>query len=428
MAFTIDPTEARTIKARLMNAPVAPAGLSHLINVGTDGILDVLERQYFEQELPAGVSCFKYLEGDYGTGKTQFIQCLADRARSHQIVTALVTIDEQSPFSSPLAIFKSVVSSFVPDDATTDQTSKGIDVLLQSWIRKQLGQMGVAPGDAVPEQVRHQVLRPFSTFWVGAPDTQMATGLQRLGKRLVALESGAVASSTDAELISWVRGDRVSSKNLKEEGLFESAAESNSFARLRTAIQFLRTHLGYKGVFVAFDEGTRTASFRRGSVKQRQAIENMLSMINHNAEGEFGGAMFMYAATPDFRTDVIQNYRALADRIGPVAFVPGQPMTPLIKLDEVYAEDTLEQLGERLLDVFQAAGAVPTWDRDRQKKNLNTLVTAQKVVLGFPTSVPPRHFVYHWCQLLDLQAKNGERDLTSDLATAFVNEHEVPEA
>ena len=39
-----------------------------------------------------GISCFKYLEGDYGTGKTQFIQCLALRAQARNIVTSIVNV------------------------------------------------------------------------------------------------------------------------------------------------------------------------------------------------------------------------------------------------------------------------------------------------------------------------------------------------
>jgi hypothetical protein len=426
MTFHVSQAEARRIKAKLMNAPVAPGGLAHVINVGTDGMLDVLEQQYFTNELPEGISCFKYLEGDYGTGKTQFIECLADRAHKHHIVTSIVTIDEQCPFSSPLAIFRSVVSSFVPDDDSREGTEKGIEVLLRSWVRGQLTRMGVTPGDAVPDGVRQQVQRPFNTFWMGAPDAQMAAGLQALGKRIVELECGANGSSSDSDLVSWVRGGKVSSTVLKGHGMYESANEANAFGRLKTAIQYLRSYLAYKGVFVAFDEGTRTGSFRRGSVKQRQAIENMLSMINQNAEGDFGGAMFMYAATPDFRTEVIRNYRALVDRIGSVAFTPGQPMTPLIKLDSVNTDAVLEALGERLLEVFEAAGA-PPWNRPLQRENLRALVAAQKQRLAFLTTVPPRYFVFHWCQFLESQVMGGERALDSRSALSFVGEHMLPE-
>jgi hypothetical protein len=422
----ITPGEASRIKSRLMNAPVAPAGLSYVINVGTDDMLDVLERQYFESELPDGISSFKYLEGDYGTGKTQFIQCLAERAHRHHVVTALVTIDEHSPFSSPLAILKSVLSSFVPGEDTTDATAKGIEVLLRWWIRHELAQMGVSPGDSVPDQVRQQILRPFVGIWAGAPDTQMASGLQALGQRLVAIECGAAPSTTDAELIAWARGERVTSANLRTRGLYAAASDATGFARLKTTIQFLRTYLAYRGVFVAFDEGTRTGSFRTGSQKQRQAVENMLSLINQNAEGEFGGAMFVYAATPDFRTDVIQNYRALADRIGSVAFVPGQPMTPLIKLDQVNSDAVLRALGERLVEVFMVAGSV-SWSADSQKANAEVLLAAVKKERGFLSSVPPRSFVFHWCRFLDAQLNGGEQKLDTKRAEAFVRANAEPE-
>jgi len=76
-------------------------------------------------------------------------------------------------------------------------------------------------------------------------------------------------------------------------------------------IAFLRSRMGYQGFLIAFDEGTRHISFRRGSIKQKQSTQNLLTMINQNADGEFGGVMFLYAATPDFRSEVISaNLRA----------------------------------------------------------------------------------------------------------------------
>jgi hypothetical protein len=38
--------------------------------------------------------------------------------------------------------------------------------------------------------------------------------------------------------------------------------------------------------------------------------------------------MFLYTATPDFRSEVIKNYRALHDRIGTKAFSRGSPTVP----------------------------------------------------------------------------------------------------
>ena len=309
MSDQMSPQAARTLRAKLMNAPVAPGALSFAINVGTERMLDVLEQQYFAHELADGISCFKYLEGDYGTGKTQFIHCLAQRAHRNNVVTAIVTIGQQCPFSSPLAIFRNVAGSFLPPASSDDPSDqpKGIEVLLRSWIHDQLRSMGVTPGNLVPDAVRLQIERTFTNQWFGAPDTQMGSGLRALGGRLLELECGAKPTVLDDELTAWVRGDKLRSAMLKTKGLHEPASDATAFQRLKTLIRFLRERLSLKGFFVAFDEGTRTMSFRRGTVKQKQAIENILTMINQNAEGEFGGVMFLYAATPDFRADVIQT-------------------------------------------------------------------------------------------------------------------------
>src|SRR5204863_5756650 len=153
--------------------------------------------------------------------------------------------------------------------------------------------------------------------------------------------------------------------------------DDNAFRRLKTVITFLRTRLGYHGFLIAFDEGTRTSSFRRGTAKQKQAIENLLTMINQNAEGEFGGVMFLYSATPDFRSEVISTYRALQDRIGTKAFSKGSPLVPLIDIEEANSEDVIYSIGDRLLAVFSKASGI-TWDGATQKANMRAIVEAQK--------------------------------------------------
>ena len=86
MPIEISRTSAKKIRSQLMNFAVAPGQYAHFINAGTGNILSVLETEYFQEELPEGISCFKYLEGDYGSGKTQFIHSLAEHARDRKSV------------------------------------------------------------------------------------------------------------------------------------------------------------------------------------------------------------------------------------------------------------------------------------------------------------------------------------------------------
>lgn len=423
MNIPIDPSDAKRLVRQLLNAPIAPGKYSHFINVGTGDILNALDENYFHGELADGIGCFKYLEGDYGSGKTQFINSLAQRASEHNVVTALVTVGGECPFNSPAAIFGAIMESFQPpaDAEWTDE--KGIEVLIDCWIARRIRQLGAEPGNDVPELVQRQIEQQIGGLWKGAPDPQMAAALTALSQRLLKTNCGAKEAVSDSELIAWIRGDNVRSTALKNMGLFEPARDDNAFRRLKTAIAFLRTRMGYRGFLIAFDEGTRTSSFRRGSAKQKQAIENLLTMINQNAEGEFGGVMFLYAATPDFRSEVISTYRALQDRIGTKAFSKGSPQVPLINLEEANSEEVIYSIGDRLLAVFSKAYGV-TWDEVVQSANMKAIVAAQKAIL-FETP-KPRFFVYQFCRFLDNQ-REAQHAISSAQASEFVNDNEPPQ-
>lgn len=423
MSTAISRVDARRLISTLFNAPIAPGRYSHFINVGTDHIIDSLDQNYFRRDLADGIGCFKYLEGDYGSGKTQFINSLAQRASEQEIVTALVTVGAECPFNSPAAIFRAIMESFQPPahDSETGEAT-GIEILIDDWITRRIRHLGAEPGEDVPELVQRQIESQLGGLWKGAPDSQMAAGLTMLSRRLLKTNCGATEAVADSELISWVRGDQIRSATLRGNGLFEPVRDETAFRRLKTVISFLRTRMAYRGFLIAFDEGTRTSSFRRGTIKQKQAIENLLTMINQNAEGEFGGVMFLYAATPDFRSEVISTYRALQDRIGSVAFSPGSPLVPLINIEDTNSEQTLGALGEKLRDVFSKAYEME-WDDELQTRNMKALVEAQKRRL-FETP-PPRLFVYHYCRFLSGQ-QDSQSAISDVQADTFVSENEPP--
>lgn len=422
MDIAINKGDALRLLKTLMNAPIAPGKYSHFINAGTDDILDALDHNYFRGELAEGIGCFKYLEGDYGSGKTQFINSLAQRASEQNVVTALVTVGNECPFNSPAAIFSAIMESFSPQ-ADAQREAKGIEVLIDCWIEHRIRELGAEPGEDIPEIVQRQIEQQIGGLWKGAPDQQMASALGALSQRLLKTNCGASAAVADSELISWIRGDNVRSNALKNLGLFEPVRDDNAFRRLKTVIAFLRNRMGYKGFFIAFDEGTRTSSFRRGSAKQKQAIENLLTMINQNAEGEFGGVMFVYAATPDFRSEVITNYRALQDRIGTKAFSKGSPMVPLINIEEANSEEVIRSIGENLLVVFDRAYGV-SWDKAMQTANMNAIIAAQKDVLY--ETPKPRFFVYQYCRFLEAQ-RTAQKAISAEQASDFVANNEPPQ-
>lgn len=422
---TIDKSEAIRIKAFLTAAPVAPGIHSHFINVGTDQILETLEDNYFKEEMPLGISCFKYLQGYYGSGKTQFINSLAARAWQNNVVTSIASVGAECPFNSPLAIYQSIVRSMFPPPKSgyAPEDDRGIEVIFRNYIHQKLHQYGIEDGQSVPSEIKIIIEQPFSEMYIGAPDMQTAIALQHLGRTMLSMACGGTVSPADFEIISWLRGDDVKSKHMKDLGLQKPAKDDNAFNRLKTIIMFMSKRMGVKGFFIAFDEGYRTASFRRGSVKQNQAIENLLSMINDGADGRFPGVMFMYAATPDFRNEVIRKYPALNDRIGDIAFKPGSPMVPFIDLDALDTDLIVRQLGKRLLAVFGVA-LDTKWDMDVQTHNIDSLLDAEKSTFGFGSEIR-RAFVYHFCIILSTQ-KNDQHKLSADEMRDFIQNHVIP--
>jgi hypothetical protein len=420
MSMKFSAPEATVILEKLSNAPTAPGGYAHFINVGTDPLLDILEHNYFQKQLSNGLGSFKYLQADYGGGKTQFILSLAQRAQRNGVVTCRVDVGTDCPFNSKLAIFKSIMGSFLPlkDDQVIDDDARGIEVLMRLWIHRQLKNHGVEPGEEVPDAVREEIKRTFLPMMYGAADNQMAAGLRRLGLRLLEHECGASPTFEDDSLVSWVRGEKVSSPNLRNQGLAEPAKDENAFNRLNTTLKFLRTRLGYRGFFIAFDEGSRAMSFRRGSIKQRQLVENLLDFINKTGDQQFGGVMFLYAANEEFRSDVIAKYEALENRIGNVAMSAGSPMVPFIDLDSVNTEEVIDLLGERLMDIVETARGIQL-DREIQRQNFKML----KDAYTFDLRLSPRTFVALMVRFLPRQAAN-QRLINEDEAEAFVHDND----
>jgi len=422
--IALDRSEARKIRDDLLSAPLAPRTLSHCLNVGTEPVLDILEKQYFQMRLPEGSGGFKYVQGYYGVGKTQFIYSLAARAWRNDLATAVVDISSECPFNSPLALYKAVMRSFVVPERGHDpnEQQRGIEYLILRWIKTKLREAGVPPG-ATPElETWEQIDRLLSQTPLGYPDIQAMTCVQRLARSLLA-HVIRPNGHLDSQALEWVRGERVRFPDLQKVGITEPVNDANAFNRLKTVLQFLRRVLGYKGFMIAFDEGTRSGSFRHGSAREKQAVENMLTMINDATGGAFGGVLFLYAATPEFRSNVVNRYQALDARIGSAVFAPGSPMVALIDLNLLNSGELIEKIGRRLREIFATASEMQ-WDEPLQDLNMARLIAAlQKQQYG--QAIIPRSFVYHYCLLL--QRQEAQQSEVSEAAAGALAEGQLPE-
>jgi hypothetical protein len=159
-------------------------------------------------------------------------------------------------------------------------------------------------------------------------------------------------------------------------------------------------------------------SFRRGSIKQRQVVENLLDFINKTGDQQFAGVMFLYAANDEFRSELMSKYEALENRIGSVAMSAGSPMVPFIDLDAANTPQMLELLAERLLDVFETYSGT-LLDRTIQRQNFAKLKEAYTLDLR----LSPRTFVALLTRFLPRQAMK-QHLIDEEEAERFVRDND----
>ena len=102
-------------------------------------------------------------------------------------------------------------------------------------------------------------------------------------------------------------------------------------------------------------------------------------------------------------------------------------MTPLIALESLNTDKVIQEIGENLLAIFAKADSLE-WDTDIQTENIQVMIQAIKNVEYLEDdNVSPRHFVYPYCRLLEVQ-KFEQKKISVEEAEVFVQTHTIPES
>ena len=107
---TVSPSLARAILQRIGEAGQPPEVGIEFLNVGNEGVLGVLEREYIRPIAETGRgSSFKLVQAYFGGGKTHFLTCVRHIGWRHGMASAMVGLSpEECPFDDPLRIYQAV--------------------------------------------------------------------------------------------------------------------------------------------------------------------------------------------------------------------------------------------------------------------------------------------------------------------------------
>lgn len=322
------PKRALNIINRLREGVPPPEDVS-LFSIGREDLIN-----YFEGVLDE-IATFdqqgiKFIQADYGHGKTHLLDMLAQLALSHNFVVSIVTLDrEKAPFNK----LERVVPLIMDEIMTPSVRHGGLGRILQEWAERTRDVDSNTILREIDENEDLQLL--FPDF------------------RLKLVEYAHAYNRAEGpffeeclKIEKWFRGEETKSKTFKSVPAY-----------LAAFVQFIR-HLGYSGFVVMLDEAESITLLSRIANRQ-QANENLRQIIdNQNLEGFY----FVFASTRSFLGGEddrgAQTYPALWRRISdPLAQIRQRALDKIIIELPAFETEEFEQLARRIRTIYEIAFA-----------------------------------------------------------------------
>jgi len=415
MPDTLDRRTASRIIHSLAESGQPPKLGASYLNVGTEKLIHRLRGDYLEDLLTCyegqdGSGACKWVEANYGNGKTQFLRCVQEEAWKLNYVTAFVELSQdECPLDRPDRVYGSIARSIQaqPLSAADVDRGRGIDVALSQLLDRKF--QGVLSGNP------NEDLRDQAVTWV---DTSLAaTPVESTGFRIAVVQYLLARLNGDSHkaqvAAAYLRGEPYESKQLREIDLYEKLDKSTGFRFLRSLCQMIQRSEFAAGTVLLFDEARRSLSLM-SSKAQKVACENLLTIINRCNSGELPGTLFLYAVMPEFFTEFATAYPALQQRCGPSTRINLESLQGIKELD------LLQMIGNKITEVFRIAYEDAPADGEQLKANLRCFAeqALRQTMVGSGTR---RLMVSSWVRALQGFRETGLRPLSKDDAQAVMD-------
>ena len=407
----IDPADARQLWASLASEGKAPAELtfaSQVLPTYSVGIAPWIDRlaQTYLCDLSRRSGYFKLIIAPYGGGKTHFLMALGTRALTEGFAVSYVACTQGVGLDSPLDVYRSFIKFLRLPNGEQPGLSNLLRRIAEGMTKRIERAHAPNPDRALTAALEQIASTEYLEPTFGRVAAEALRGL---------LEPTRAAAPDGA--LRWLRGevDTLTKEELSALHLAKPPAKARAeFGRniLFSLIAFAKEHADINGVVILFDE-VETLFNARG-----KALERVLSAMRVLVDfpgGVPGGVPLLgiFSAVPDV-LEQLAKYPALDQRLKVVgtSFHEGGTFAPQIHLDKLGDEQRLlQELGERLV-ALGAAATGHAFDGRIQSGNAKLLA---RVAIARNLQVDARRlFVKTWVNILDMQAREGDRLLPEE--------------
>jgi len=319
-------------------------GLEH-IQVARENELRELLREI--DRIADGGSGFRLVIGEYGSGKTFFLNLVRAMALSRQLVTARADLSADRRLHSTSGQARALYSELMSTLATkTVPDGGGLPGIVERFVMSADTEAKKRLVD--PEDVIKERLADLSEMVGGFDFASVVAAYWRAHR-----DGDAVLS---ASALRWLRGEYSTRTEAREElGVRTVVADQTVYDHLKLMGRFCR-QAGYAGLLVCLDE-TVSIYMLQNAQARNGSYEQILRILNDCIQGTAVGLGFLLAGTPAFLQDPrrgLSSHEALRSRLAENAFAVNGLVDlsgPVIRLQNLTPEDVFVLL-QKIRNVY----------------------------------------------------------------------------
>jgi hypothetical protein len=316
-----------------LRAGVVPRVGQHLVQVGRAAELDALLQDI--TRIADGGAAFRLVVGDFGAGKTFFLNLVRAVALEKKLVTMSADLTPDRRLHATGGQARSLYNELARNTATRTRADGGaLPVVVEKFVTNANGE--AKRTNRLTTEVIQEKLGALSEL-VGGYD--FAAVVEIYWKAFEAKDTDRMTNA-----VRWLRGEFGTKTEARAAlGVREIIDDANMYDHLKLLARFVRLG-GYAGLLVCIDEMVNL--FKMSNTQARNSnYEQILRILNDTLQHAPEGLGFLLGGTPEFLTDSrrgLYSYPALTSRLAENTFAREGRVDltgPVIRLSGLTQED-----------------------------------------------------------------------------------------
>jgi hypothetical protein len=329
---TIRPKDRDAVIQSLGAGGVPRAG-QHLVQVGRTREIQTLVTDI--ERIADGGSTFRLVIGEYGAGKTFFLNLVRAIAMEKKLVVASADLNPDRRLHASGGQARSLYAELMRNLATRTKPEGGaLAGIVEKFIATAKAE--AKAGGLETEAVIRQKLEQLTELVNGYDFADVIAAYCR------GFEEGNDQLKSDA--VRWLRGEFATKTDARQAlGVRSIVDDAAVYDQLKLLARFVRL-AGFSGLLVNLDELVNL--YKLANTQARNSnYEQILRILNDSLQGTAVGLGFILGGTPEFLLDTrrgLYSYPALQGRLAQNTFAAGGLVDfsgPVVRLSSLTPED-----------------------------------------------------------------------------------------